>query len=96
MKYLKISYGRMLVYLTSFTDCSGDFKKNSENDKLTGHFQSFFFRPPTQSLKNNSRNSRISTNEKLLALVCLVRERVSNLSNLVMLKLIVKMKHLGV
>ena len=39
----------MLVYLTSFTDVfSGDVKKSSENDQLTGHFQSFlsiFFRP---------------------------------------------------
>ena len=47
-----------MVYLTSFTVYSGDIKKmkkkktlkkKSENDQLTGHFQSFFinfFRPP--------------------------------------------------
>ena len=49
---------------------SGDIKKkkkSSENDQLTGHFQSFiffFFVPPTLNLKNNSRKS---TNEKILA-----------------------------
>ena len=46
-------------------------KKSSENDKLTGHFQSFFIyfflpphplpHPPTLNLKNNSRKS---TNKK--------------------------------
>ena len=42
MKYIKIKY-RLLVYLTSFTVFfSGDIKKSSENDQLTGHFQSFF------------------------------------------------------
>ena len=48
-----------MVYLTSFTFCFGDIikrnnKKNSGNDQLTGHFQSFFcfvFRSPTLSLK---------------------------------------------
>ena len=32
----------VLVYLTSFPFFSGDIKKSSENDQLTGHFQSFF------------------------------------------------------
>ena len=34
MKYLKISY-RLLVYLTSFTVCSGDIKRKekAENDQ---------------------------------------------------------------
>ena len=57
MKYLNIHY-RQLVYLTSFTVFSGDIKKralkkSSENDKSTGHFQSFFiyfFCPPTLDL----------------------------------------------
>ena len=44
-------------------------KKSSENDQLTGHFQSFFiyffFVPSTLNLKNNSRKS---TNKKILAL----------------------------
>ena len=42
-------------------------KKSSENDQLTGHFQSFlffFFVPSTLNLKNNSRRS---TNKKILA-----------------------------
>ena len=43
-------------------------KKSSENDQLTGHFQSFFififFVPSTLNLKNNSRKS---TNKKILA-----------------------------
>ena len=34
----------------SFTVFSGDIKKKkSENDQSTGHFQSFFFVPPTLS-----------------------------------------------
>ena len=32
MKYLEIK-PRLLVYLTSFNVCSGDIKKNSENDQ---------------------------------------------------------------
>ena len=41
-------------------------KKSSENDQLTGHFQSFFFFyvPLTLDLKKNSRKS---TNKKNLA-----------------------------
>ena len=43
-------------------------KKSSENDQLTGHFQSFlilfFFVPSTLNLKNNSRKL---TNKKILA-----------------------------
>ena len=55
MKYLKIT---LLVLLFS-----GDIKekkkmKSSENDQLTGHFQSFFiyffFVPPTLNLKKIS------------------------------------------
>ena len=42
-----------LIQTVSFTVCSGDIKKSSENDQLTGHFQSFFFRPPTLNLKRN-------------------------------------------
>ena len=46
MKYLKNLY-RLLVYFTSFTVCSGDIKKkSSENDKSTGHFQSFYITSP--------------------------------------------------
>ena len=45
-------------------------KKSSENDQLTGHFQSFFylffFVPPTLNLKKNYRKS---TNKKILASV---------------------------
>ena len=54
IKYLKIKY-RLLVYHTSFTvfldilikkkyikKSSENEKKSSENDQLTGHFQSFF------------------------------------------------------
>ena len=44
-------------------------KKSSENDQLTGHFQSFFiyfFVPPTLNLKKNSPKS---TNKKILALI---------------------------
>ena len=45
MKYSKFEY-RLLVNLTSFTVCSGDIlKKDSENDRSTGHFQSFFCSP---------------------------------------------------
>ena len=44
-------------------------KKSSENDQLTGHFQSFFIyffsSPPTLNLKKKSRKS---TNKKILAL----------------------------
>ena len=64
--------------ITSFT-ISGDIikkkklkkkkKKSSENDQLTGHFQSFFilffFIRTTINLKKNSRKS---TNKKILAL----------------------------
>ena len=42
-------------------------KKSSENDQLTGHFQSFFiyfFRPPDPK---SEKNSRKSTNKKNLA-----------------------------
>ena len=40
-------------------------KKSSENDQLTGHFQSFiFFLPPNTKSKNDSRKS---TNKKILA-----------------------------
>ena len=57
IKYLKIEY-ILLVCLTSFTVFSGDIKKeSSENDQLTGHFQSFFiyfFVPPTLNLKKKS------------------------------------------
>ena len=52
---------------------SGDIKKkkkkSSENDQLTGHFQSFFSvfsRPPDPQ---SEKNSRKSTNKKILALV---------------------------
>ena len=69
-----------MVYLTSFTVFSGDIKKkssekkkkkkSSENDQLTGHFQSFFyllfFRPLDP--KSEKKNSRKSTNKKILAL----------------------------
>ena len=41
-------------------------KKNSENEHLTGYFQSFFFRPipppPTLNLKNVSRESTYKKN----------------------------------
>ena len=37
MQHLNILY-RLLVYLTSFTVCSEDIKKSSENDKSSGHF----------------------------------------------------------
>ena len=43
-------------------------KNNSENDQLTGHFQSFFIyfsRPPNPK---SEKNSRKSTNKKILAL----------------------------
>ena len=54
MKYIKIKY-RLLVYLTSFTVCSGDIiKKSSENNQSTGHFYSFFFRP--LDLKSEKKN----------------------------------------
>ena len=42
---------------------------SSENDQLTGHFQSFFinfFRPPTLNLKKKSRKSTYKT---ILALI---------------------------
>ena len=46
---------RMLICLTSFTVFfSGDIKKSSVNDQLTGHFRAFLFilfRPPTLNLK---------------------------------------------
>ena len=46
------------------------WKKSSENDQSTKHFQSFFIYffivPPTLGLKKNSRKS---TNKKILALV---------------------------
>ena len=67
MKYIKIK-----VYLTSFTVffleiLKNNNKKSSENDQLTGHFQSFFiyfFRPPDPK---SEKNSRKSTNKKNLA-----------------------------
>ena len=69
----------MLVYLTrsSFTVVffleilkkALKIKKNSDNDQLSGHFQScfiyFVFRPPTLNLKMFSRKS---TNINILAL----------------------------
>ena len=47
-------------------------KKSSENDQLTGHFQSFFiyfFRPPDTK---SEKKSRKSTNKKNLALIDLL------------------------
>ena len=41
------------------------FKKSSENDQSTGHFQSFFFVHQTLNLKMFSRKS---TDKKILAL----------------------------
>ena len=61
MKYLKIYY-RLLVYLTSFTVCSGDIKKCSENDQKTGLFQSFFFSSPDP--KSEKKKFRKSTYKK--------------------------------
>ena len=63
----------MLGCLTSFTVFSGDIKKSSENDQLTGHFQSFFiqfFHPPEPK---SEKNARKSTNKKFLALFYLIR-----------------------
>ena len=66
----------MLVYLTSFTVFfwrispkeALKMKKSSENDQLTGHFQSFFylflFRPFDPK---SEKKSRKSTNKKILA-----------------------------
>ena len=57
-------------------------KKSSENDQLTGHFQSFFiylfFDPPTLTLEKISRKS---TNKKILALLsyCFQDARVPEL-----------------
>ena len=48
MEYLKIV--RLLVYFTQFIVCSGDIKKSSENNQLTGYFQNCFSVPPP--LKN--------------------------------------------
>ena len=53
----------------------GILKKSSENDQLTGHFQSFFiyfFRPPDP--KSEQKNSRKSTNKKILALRGIILE----------------------
>ena len=61
-KYLKFKY-RLLVYLTSFTVCSGDIKKNSENDQSTGHFHRFSFIPHPK-FENKSGKSTI---KKILA-----------------------------
>ena len=67
MKYIKIKY-RLLVYLTSLLFfflgiLKKALKKSSENDQLTGHFQSFFylfyFVPPTLNLKKNPVNQLI-------------------------------------
>ena len=61
MKYLKNLY-RLLV-------CTGDIlynKKSSENDLLTGHFQSFFFLILTLNLKKNSVNQLIKKNLALI------------------------------
>ena len=61
MKYIKFTSLALLFF-------SGDIKKNnkkklykksSENDQLTGHFQSFFFRPPDPKSEKNSRKSTI-------------------------------------
>ena len=71
MKYIKIK-----VYLTSFTVFSEDIKKiiiikkSSENDQLTGHFQSFFiyfFRPPDpKSEKKNPVNQLIKKSDLII------------------------------
>ena len=78
MKYLKIKY-RLLIYLTSFTVFSGDIKKKkalkkkkkkkkgSENDQLTGHFQSFFIYFSVLLTLNLKKNPRKSTIKKILA-----------------------------
>ena len=55
MKYLKILY-ILLIYFTCFTVCSGDIKKNSENDQSAGHFQSFFPSPDPKSERKNPVN----------------------------------------
>ena len=58
MNYLKIKY-RLLVYLTSFTVCSEDIKKSSENDQSTGHFKSFLFFVPDPKSEKNPVNQQI-------------------------------------
>ena len=68
--------GCLTIY--SFTVFSGDIKKSSENDQLTGHFQSFFiyffFRPPPPTL-NLKKKSRKSTYKKILALLILFHKQ---------------------
>ena len=61
IKYLKINTDCWfpLLVLLCFLEILKE-EKSSENDQLTGHFQSFFiyfFRPPTLNMKNNSRKS---------------------------------------
>ena len=69
VKYLKNLY-KQLVYLTSFTVCSGDIKKKALKKtrlKMTSQlvlvifraFFSFFFRPPTLNLEKNPVNQLI-------------------------------------
>ena len=76
IKYLKFNtdcwfallYIVLLFFLEILKKKKKKKEKRSENDQLTGHFQSFFidfFRPPTLNLKINSRKS---TNKKILAL----------------------------
>ena len=62
VKHLKIKY-RLLVYLSSFTVCSGDtLKKSSEDDQSTDHFQSGFF--SSAYPKSDLKKSHKSTNKK--------------------------------
>ena len=37
---------RLVIYLTSFTVCSGDIKTISENGQSLVFFRAFYFRPP--------------------------------------------------
>ena len=55
MKYIKFTSLDLLCFFLEIlkkNDKKKLYKKSSENDQLTGHFQSFFFFvPPTLSLK---------------------------------------------
>ena len=71
MKYLKFALLVLLFFLEILKKEKKKtklWKKSSENDQSTGHFQSFFiyfFRPPTLDLKKKSRKSTYKKNPAL-------------------------------
>ena len=70
IKYLKFYTAWWVALLVLLLFFSGDIKKSSENDQLTGHFQSlfyYFFRPLDPKSKKKSRKSSNKKNPALVS-----------------------------